>query len=87
MAETVTDKFHKISKWTIAIAFAVIMTYDLVAQIMGGTNATISRAIWDFSSDVPFIPFLAGFFCGHLWWGNPDKVKGPRVWEVTQKPE
>lgn len=75
-----TERFRRISKIVIATAFALIMLYDLVAQIMGGTNATISRAIWDFSSDVPFIPFLAGFFMGHLFWGNPDKVKGPRNW-------
>lgn len=70
-----TDAFKRISKIVILAVFALVMLYDLVAQILGGTNATISRAIWDLASDIPPISFLAGFFCGHLFWGNPDKAR------------
>lgn len=75
-----TDKFKKISRIAILAACGVLLVYDIIAQLWGGTNATLSRAIWDLSSEAPFIPFLAGFFAGHLFWpGKHSKFDEPIV--------
>lgn len=73
-----TEKLLKVSRIVVISAFVLVIAWDVFAQIKGGTGATVSMAIWGFASDVPFITFLAGFFCGHLFWGDPAKWKGPK---------
>lgn len=71
----------RVSKIVVIVSVAVILLWDLYAQVVGGSGATVSQAIWHFASDVPFVTFLVGFVCGHLFWGDPAKFKGPRQWE------
>jgi hypothetical protein len=76
----VRPKLYRVSRIVVVTAFAIIMIWDLFAQVFGGTSATVSRAIWDFSQEAPWVVFLAGFFCGHLFWGNPSiPDKGPML--------
>lgn len=35
---------------------------------------TISETIWKISFRFPFIPFLAGFLCGHLFWPSSTTI-------------
>lgn len=44
-----------------------LAVYDAVAVIRKDRN-TISRIVWDNSKTKPWIPFLAGFVMGHLFW-------------------
>ncbi len=69
-----TSKIQRISKFVVIGAIAILFLWDCYAQIAGGTEATISRAVWDFSKTNPFVVFLAGFVAGHLWWQSPRGI-------------
>lgn len=76
------EKIYRISRIVIVSALLLILGWDLIAQLFGGTKATVSQAVWDFSRQAPWVVFLAGFFCGHLFWGNPDiPDPGPMIKE------
>jgi len=64
-------KLLKISKWVLGIAIALILIWDLFAQLTGGLETTVSWAIWQWSGQYAFVSFLVGFVCGHLFWGDP----------------
>lgn len=72
-----TPRLYKISRWVVCIAAAIVLLWDLFAQLVGGSGATVSMAIWRFAGEVPFVTFLVGFVNGHLFWGDPAKFKGP----------
>jgi hypothetical protein len=46
----------------------VIIGYDVYAWNAGGTEATISYTIFEWSHKYPFFTFMMGFVCGHLFW-------------------
>lgn len=63
----------------IVIAVVVILAYDAVAVMNGGTEASISSLIITLSYKQPLVPALVGWFIGllmgHLFWrmkGNDD---------------
>lgn len=63
----------------IVIAVVVILAYDAVAIMNGGTEASISSLIITLSYKQPLVPALVGWFIGllmgHLFWrmkGNDD---------------
>lgn len=74
-----TDKLRRVSKIVLLVALGAILLWDLAAQVFGGSNATVSKVVWQLASDVPFVTFLVGFVCGHLFWGDPNKMRGPMV--------
>ena len=55
----------KLTTIIILITLTGLIIYDIVIAVSGGV--TISEVVWSVL-DKPFIPFLAGFLCGHLFW-------------------
>ncbi len=51
----------------------VVVLYDVAAVLMGGVDATVSRVLLTESGRHPWIPFLFGVLCGHLFF--PQRVK------------
>ena len=65
-------------KWTGYLILAVIIAllgYDVFAYIKGGTEATISSVIIDWSYDYPAFTFMMGFVNGHWFWGLARKKR------------
>lgn len=53
-----------------SISFVVIaLVYDAVAIYYGGTEASISLMVIEYSKEFPLIPLLTGILCGHFFWG------------------
>jgi hypothetical protein len=77
------DKAYKITKIVVIAAVAVIIVWDLYAQLAHGLTATVSYAIWEFCEYAPFVPFICGALASHLFWpgGRPEK----RILEVPHQ--
>jgi len=63
----------------IVLAVVIILIYDAIAIMGGGTEASISSLIITLSYKQPLVPALVGWFIGllmgHLFWrmkGNDD---------------
>jgi len=66
-------RITKIVTYLIIPALLVgLVLFDVVALVIGGTEATISSVVIDASYKQPFLPFGVGFFVGivsgHLFW-------------------
>jgi hypothetical protein len=48
----------------------IIALYDIVAAIVGGYEATITRDLRVAAQSQPIVAFLAGVICGHLFWSK-----------------
>jgi hypothetical protein len=74
MATKVIRAHHWTSEKTmtlllIAFCVVVILVYDLMVVLLyQDVNATVSNTIYQASKRAPIIAFLAGVFCGHLFW-------------------
>lgn len=67
--------WKKITTVSISILLVVVLVYDAFVISVGGTEASISSIIIEFSYKMPIFTFLAGVVCGHLFWrmkGNKD---------------
>jgi hypothetical protein len=51
------------------------LAYDVYAFLAGGTEATISWTIFEYSYKYPAGVFLIGFVCGHLFWQMKPDLK------------
>lgn len=49
-------------------ALAIVGVFDGYMYINNKT--TLSKAVWEASVKVPFVPFAAGLVMGHLFWSN-----------------
>lgn len=67
--------YKLITKYFIFVSLAAILVFDGWVWSNGGTEATISWAIFAASYDYPLIPFFAGFVCGHFFWQMKPKLK------------
>lgn len=56
------------TKIFLAVIVAAIVGYDIFAVIKGGTDATISNVIIEWSYGFPAMTFAIGFVSGHLFW-------------------
>lgn len=67
-----------ISKGVIIGATVIVIVWDILAVVLskktGELKNSVSYAIWEFCRRAPFIPFLVGFVCGHLFWGDPEST-------------
>jgi hypothetical protein len=61
----------------ILAALAIVFGYDFYLYFGGGTEATISWYLYTLAYEKPFVPFLIGFLCGHLFWS----MHNPRDWK------
>jgi len=63
----------KVTKWLLIICGAILLIWDIIAQIAGGLESTVSWQIWKWNSEYSFLSFGAGFVCAHLFWNNPNR--------------
>ena len=60
----------------VIVAVALILAaYEALVIALGIPQATISEAVWDWSSRYPYLPFAAGILCGHLFWREAKSNK------------
>ena len=52
--------------WLIAIV--LLLGYEGWAVVNRTPGDTLSEAVWHAIRERPFVPFLAGFLCGHFFW-------------------
>lgn len=69
------DRVAKITRIVVIGAIAVVLLWDLYAQIKVGIKGTVSWQLWVWSGKFPFVTFLTGFVCGHIFWGDPRTMK------------
>jgi hypothetical protein len=68
----------KITIWVIILTIASLVIYDGLVILSEGTEASISSVIIVAAYELPMIPFVSGFLCGHFFWRmkpNKDTVK------------
>jgi hypothetical protein len=72
------DKIRKITTYFIGITILAIAVYDIFAIYSGGTEASISHIMIEWSYKYPSFTFLMGFTMGHLFWRMRDtKITAP----------
>ena len=59
--------WRKVALIGTGLLIGVILLFDLVMLLIGGTGATVSVAIYTFSKSYPLVPFLTGMIAGHLF--------------------
>ena len=62
----------KATQIIMAVALIVLLGWDCIALIKGGTEATISHWMIVSSYNYPLIPFFWGFLTGHFFWRLRD---------------
>ena len=67
-----TAQVRKVTIIVLVIALVLLLAYDVIAVIMGGTNATISWVLWTESHNYPVIPLFVGILIGHLFASQTD---------------
>lgn len=59
----------------IALLIIVAIGYDIFAMMEGGTEASISHVVIEWSYKYPIATFASGLLCGHLFW----RVRGGKI--------
>lgn len=62
-------KYQKITMIFSLVVVVGSLIYDGVIIAMGGTEASISHMVIEYSKEFPLIPLLCGILCGHFFWG------------------
>jgi len=57
-----------ITKIVIIAVFLGVIIFDIVMYTNKVPGDTISEVIWMTIKTAPWIAFMAGFICGHLFW-------------------
>lgn len=70
----------KITKWVLLGCGAILLIWDIIAQVTGGLKSTISWQIWEWTNEYAFLSFGVGFLAGHLFW------PGQKWRELEKKP-
>lgn len=70
----------EMTKIAIAAIIGLIAIYDVFALVKGGTVATISYRIRDWSKRYVAFTFMVGFAMGHLFW---PMAKTPETEELS----
>lgn len=58
--------------WIIFVIVGIIFVIDGYLALRYGPKGTISDLLINWSSQYPIIPFLFGFFMGHLFFSNTN---------------
>lgn len=66
------EAFTRATRTLVAGSVILLVAYDVVAVVLGGVEATISRVVLGWSIEYPVVPFGVGIVCGHLFW--PQRV-------------
>ena len=67
--------YRKHTKTFVILVVSITLIYDLFVMIKAGAHSTITGVVIDWSYEMPFIPFLCGFVCGHLFWKAKTEIK------------
>lgn len=70
--------FKKLTSIVTIVTVVLVLVYDVIAIVNGGTEASISSLVITKSYEQPLIPLLVGIVIGHLFWrmkGNKDTRK------------
>jgi len=65
-------KYRPITILLLLVIVAVLIVYDIYVAVFGEPGSTISSVVYMTSSRHPWVAFLAGFLCGHLFWRMKD---------------
>lgn len=71
-------QLDKVKQYTVIFIIAVIVAiamYDVFAIYQGGTEASISNILIQWSYKYPAFTFLLGYTMGHLTWRMRDTDK------------
>lgn len=49
-------------------SIVLLLAWEGIAIASGQPGATISEAVWDADTGRPYLPYFAGFLCGHFFW-------------------
>lgn len=63
----------------------LIAVYDFYAIAKGGTEASISHIIFEWSYKVPFFTFSFGYLAGHLTWRIRDTKITKEISDKTRE--
>lgn len=63
---------RKITSIFILVVGVIIAVYDVWVIQAGGTGASISMVIINWSYKYPILTFSLGVICGHLFWRTGD---------------
>ena len=66
---------QKVTSIFIISVTVLVIAFDVYVYTRGGTDATVSWAIFSVSYRHPMIPFSVGVLCGHLFWQMKPKQK------------
>ena len=58
----------KITSVMLAVLVLLLAVYDVIAIQKGGTEASISSVLINFSYRMPIFTFTTGVIVGHLFW-------------------
>lgn len=67
--------WKKITGIFVVAVIAIILVYDVIAYVNGGTASTISFTIFEWSYKYPAFTFAMGFVMGHLFWQMKGTAK------------
>lgn len=62
-------KAKLITKWLLALVVGLVITWDIVAILAGGVEATVSRVVVGYSQNCSWLPLSVGVVGGHLFSG------------------
>ena len=74
-------------KWTAIFVLSVvvlIIIYDIIAIMGGGTEASISHMLLIWSYKYPAFTFAMGFVCGHIFWRTLDTKDTKKIAEFVR---
>jgi hypothetical protein len=61
------NRLLTISRIVLGVAVALVIGWDVYAQLAGGLESTASWAIWELQDQWKPFGFIVGFFMGHLF--------------------
>ena len=67
--------YKKLTKIFVLATIAIIIGFDVFVWVKGGTEATVSWTVFEWSYDYPILPFFMGFVMGHFFWQMKPKAK------------
>ena len=76
---------RNITKYVTAGLIVAILIYDVVAIQIGGTEASVSQIIIEWSYSVPAFTFAIGFIMGHLFWRLRDSKHTKSLGQENKK--
>ena len=59
-----------VPKLILLVVIVVVLLWDLVANVAGHPEATISVSLLEMATEHPVLAFLLGFLLGHAIWPN-----------------